>query len=92
MLRCVGRQALSVLLDRERGPLHEGADLAIYGRATLTSALILRLVRAGRALPGAFAADKIDGAGHHEPVIASVASQGLEGEVCVGLPMEKLAR
>ena len=91
-LRCVGPQVLCVLLDGGHCPLHDGADLAIYDRTALTPELTLRLIRASRSLPIAFAANKLDGAGHHEPVITSVASQGRDGAACVGLPMEKLAR
>jgi hypothetical protein len=59
-LRCVGPQVLCVLLDGAHCPLHEEADLAIYDRAALTPELTLRLIRAGRSLPIAFAADKLE--------------------------------
>ena len=89
-LRCVGPQVQCVLLDGVRCPLHEEADLAVYDRATLTPELTLKLIRAGRNLAIAFADDRIDAAGHHEPHITSIASQGLDA--CVGLSGEKLGR
>jgi len=73
--RCVGSQVLCVLLDGGRQcPLHDEADLAIYDEAALTPELIVRLVRARHSLPIAFAKDRLNAAGHHEPLITSVAS------------------
>ena len=89
-LRCVGPQVQCVLLDGARCPLHEEADLAVYDRATLTPELTLRLIRAGRTLAIAFAADRLGAAGHHEPHITSIAAKGLDA--CVGLSGEKLGR
>jgi len=81
-LRCVGPQVLCALLDGARCPLHEEADLAIYDRATLTPELTLRLIRASRSLPIAFATDQLDAHGHHEPVITKVASGS--ADACIG--------
>ena len=75
--RCVGSQVLCVLLDGGRQcPLHDEADLAIYDEAALMPELIVRLVRARHSLPIAFAKDRLNAAGHHEPLITSVASHG----------------
>ena len=71
-------------------PLHAAADLAVYDRATLTPELTLRLVRAGRSLPIALAADRLDPAGRHAPRITAIASRSLDA--CVGLSAEKLSR
>jgi len=81
-LRCVGPQVLCVLLDGGHCPLHEEADLAIYDRATLTPELTLKLVRASRHLPIAFATDRLGRQGHHEPTISALASEG--ADACVG--------
>ena len=81
-LRCVGPQVLCVLLDGGRCPLHEGADLAVYDRATVTPELMLRLIRASSELPVAFARDRLSEDGRHEPVITSVASEGAGS--CIG--------
>lgn len=89
-LRCAGPEAHCALLAGARCPLHEEADIAVYDRATLTSELTLRLIRAGRTLPIAFAADRSDAAGRHEPRITSIASQG--ADACVGLSAAKLGR
>jgi hypothetical protein len=83
-LRCVGPQILCVLLDGgARCPLHEEADLAIYDRGTLTPELTLKLIRASRTLPIAFATDRRDTDGHHEPHITTVASEGTDDD-CIG--------
>jgi signal transduction histidine kinase len=66
-----------MLLDGGRQcPLHEDADLAIYDRASVTPELTLKLIRASRSLPIAFATDQIDAHGHHQPVVTAVASEG----------------
>ena len=75
-LRCVGPQVLCVLLDGGHCPLREEADLAIYDRDSVTPELTLRLIRSSRSLPVAFANDRLDVHGHHEPVITAVASLG----------------
>jgi len=77
-LRCVGPQVLCVLLDGAQCPLHEEADLAIYDRSALTPELTLKLIRASRSLPIAFAKDQLDAHGHHEPLITAVASEGAD--------------
>lgn len=85
-LRCVGPQVLCVLLDGGRWcPLQGEADLAVYDEAALTPELILRLIRVSRSLPIVFAKDRLDAAGHHEPVITSVASHGRDDDACVGV-------
>lgn len=89
-LQCAGPEAHCVLLDGAACPLHQRADLAIYDRATLTPELTLKLIRSGRSLAIAFAADHLDTAGHHEPSITSIASQGLDA--CVGRTAERLGR
>jgi hypothetical protein len=87
---CVGPQVLCVLLDGGRQcPLHDEADLAIYDEAALTPELILRLVRARHSCPIAFAKDRPDAAGHHEPLITSVASQGRDA--CTTPPIYTVA-
>ena len=76
-LRCVGPQVLCMLLDGGRQcPLHEDADLAIYDRASVTPEITLKLIRASRSLPIAFATDQIDAHGHHQPVVTAIASEG----------------
>ena len=75
-LRCVGPQPLCVLLETLHCRLHEEADLAVYDRASVTPELTLMLARASRALPIAFATDRLDEAGSHEPVITALASEG----------------
>lgn len=91
--RCVGPQVLCVLLDGGRQcPLHDEADLAVYDEAALTPGLILRLIPASYSLSIAFAKDRLDARGHHEPVITSITSQGRYDDDCVGLSAEKLAR
>ena len=83
--RCSGPQSAACpLLDGTRCPFHDGADIAIYDRATLTPELTLRVVRAGRSLPIAFAQDRLDQHGHHEPAITAIADDGID--VCVGTP------
>ena len=89
-LRCVGPHVLCVLLDGGYCPLHEEADLAIYDRDSVTPELTLRLIRSSRSLPIAFAKDQLDVHGHHEPVIAAVASEG--ADACIGSPTGGLAR
>ena len=91
-LRCAGPQVLCTLLDGGHCPLHEEADLAIYDRASVTPELTLKLVRASRSLPIAFAKDRLDADDHHEPLITSLASQGRADDTCIGLSAEKLAR
>ena len=81
-LRCVGPQVLCALLDGAHCPLHEEADLAIYDRASVTPELTLKLIRASRSLPIAFAKDQLDAHGHHEPVVTAVASEG--ADACIG--------
>ena len=68
-IRCVGPQVTCALLDRERCPLHEDADLAVYDRASLTPALTLKLAGLGDEFPLAFATDRLDAEGRHEPVV-----------------------
>ena len=89
-LRCVGPQVLCALLDGARCPLHEEADLAIYDRASITPELTLKLIRASRSLPIAFATDQLDAHGHHEPLITAVASEG--ADACVGSAIHGLVR
>lgn len=89
-IRCVGPQVMCVLLDGGRCPLHEEATIAIYDRASITPEFTLRLLRAGRSVPVAFAADRLDAEGHHEPLITSVAPRSEVG--CVGVSPEDLAR
>jgi len=89
-IRCVGPQVLCVLLDGGRCPLHDEATIAIYDRASLTPELTMRLIRADRSVPIAFAADRLDAEGHHEPLITSVAPRGRA--VCIGEPPEIPAR
>jgi len=91
--RCVGPQVLCVLLEGgRRCPLHEETDLAVYDKSALTPELILRLLRASRSIPIAFATDRLDPAGRHEPFITSVASHGRADDYCVGLPAAQLGR
>lgn len=88
--RCGGpRSGVCPLLGGTRCPFHEGADIAIYDRATLTPELTLRIVRAGRSLPIAFAQDRLDQHGHHEPAITAIADDGID--TCVG-SSDSLAR
>lgn len=89
-LRCVGPQALCVLLDGGRCPLHEEVDLAVYDRATVTPELALRLVQASHALPIAFAQDRRTDGGWHQPVITSVATEG--ADTCVGTAVRNRRR
>ena len=77
-LRCVGPQVLCVLLDGAHCPLHEEADLAIYDRATVTPELTLNLIRVSHSLPIAFADDRLDAHGHHEPLVTAVAAEGVD--------------
>jgi hypothetical protein len=81
--RCSGPQSAACpLLDGTTCPFHAAADIAIYDRATLTPELTLRIIRAGRSLPIAFAMDRIDPQGHHEPAITAIADDGID--TCVG--------
>jgi hypothetical protein len=89
-VRCIGPQLPCVLLDGGRCALHEGADLAVYDRATVTPELVLRLIRASKDLPIAFAKDRLSEEGRHEPVITSVASEGTDS--CVGSVVRKRGR
>jgi hypothetical protein len=89
-LRCVGPQGLCILVEGGDCPLHKEADLAIYDRAAVTPELALRLMRRGRSLPIAFAADRLDAHGHHEPVVSAVASD--RREACVGASIDEVAR
>jgi hypothetical protein len=89
-LRCVGPQVLCALLDAGHCPLHEEADLAIYDRGSVTPELTLKLIRASRSLPIAFAKDQLDAHGHHEPLITAVASEG--ADACVGSAIHGLVR
>ena len=89
-IRCVGPQVMCALLDGSRCPLHDEATIAIYDRASLTPEFTIRLIRAGRSVPIAFAADRLDADGRHEPLITSVAS-GRPND-CVGVSPEKLRR
>jgi hypothetical protein len=90
-LRCVGPQIACALLDGDSCPLHAEADLAIYERAALTPELTLKLMRASRWLPIAFARDQRDGAGHHEPLVTGTMSGG-RNNACIGLPSDQLGR
>src|SRR5260370_30829664 len=74
-------QVLCALLDAGRCPLHDEATIAIYDRASITPEFTLRLLRAGRSVPVAFAADRLDAEGRHEPLITSVAPRA--GDACV---------
>jgi hypothetical protein len=81
---------LCVLVARGDCPLHEEADLAIYDRAAVTPELALKLIRQGRSLAIAFAADRLDAHGHHEPMVTALASEG--ADACVGASIEELGR
>jgi len=88
--RCAGPQSAACpLLDDTRCPFHATADIAIYDRASLTPELTLRIVRAGRSLPIAFAQDHIGPHGRHEPAITAIADDG--PDACVGSP-DRVAR
>lgn len=91
-LRCVGPEVLCALLAGSRSgcPLHDEADLAVYDRSAVTPELALRLVRAGRSVPIAFAEDRIGPAGRHEPFITSLAADADGG--CIGPPVAGVAR
>jgi hypothetical protein len=89
-LRCVGPQVLCVLVEGGDCPLHKEADLAIYDRTAVTPELGLRLMRRGRSLPIAFAADRLDAHGHHEPAVTALASEG--ADACVGVSIDGLGR
>ena len=89
-IRCVGPQVMCALLDGGRCPLHDEATIAIYDRASLTPEFTIRLIRAGRLVPIAFASDRLDAEGRHEPLITSVAAG--HADDCVGLPPEQLGR
>lgn len=90
-LRCVGPQVLCALLDGgARCPLHDEADLAVYHREAVTPELALRLLRVGRSLPIAFADDRIDPEGRHEPSITTLASDAAGG--CFGPPVAGVGR
>ncbi|HEY8731577.1 MAG TPA: hypothetical protein VIN69_06315 [Candidatus Limnocylindria bacterium] len=90
-IRCVGPQAPCPLLDGGRCRLHEDADLAVYDRSTVTPELALRLIRSSRSLPVAFAADRLDAQGQHEPLVTAVASEG-RSTACVGTDALTLGR
>ena len=79
-LRCVGPHVLCVL-GSGYCPLHEEADLAIYDRGAVTPDLVPRLVRASRSFPIAFATDRLDIRGHHEPVITALASESADSRI-----------
>lgn len=91
-LRCVGPKVLCVLVDGRQCPLHEEADVAIYDRGSVTPELTLKLVRTRRSLPIFFAADQLDAAGRHEPVVTSVLSRERDRDACIGASVEKLVR
>jgi hypothetical protein len=90
-LRCVGPQIACALLDGDTCPLHAEADLAIYDRDALAPELTLKLMRASRAIPIAFARDQRDPDGRHEPLVTGVLSRG-RNNACIGLPSDKLGR
>lgn len=90
-LRCVGPQIACALLDGETCPLHAEADLAVYDRAAITPVFTLRLMRASRAVPIAFARDRLDGHGRHTPLVMVVLPRG-RGDGCIGLAADKLGR
>ena len=91
-LRCVGPYGMCILLGDggARCPLHGEADLAVYDRSAVTPELALRLIRAGRSLPIAFAEDRIGPEGRHEPSITALAAAADGG--CVGPPLDGVAR
>ncbi len=89
-LRCVGPQVRCVLLDGSDCPLHNEAHIAIYDRSAVTPELSPRLLRRGRPLPIAFAADRLDAHGHHEPVVTALASEGVDAYV--GASVDGLGR
>jgi len=91
-LRCVGPEVLCALLDGKPCPLHDEADVAIYDRGSVTPELTLKLVRARRSLPIFFAADQLDAAGRHEPLITSVIPRERDRDACVGSSVGKVGR
>ncbi len=91
-IRCAGPQVMCALLDGRRCPLHDEATIAIYDRASLTPEFTIALIRAGRSVPIAFATDRLDLTGRHEPDITSVAPRHVASEECVGLPPEQRVR
>jgi hypothetical protein len=68
-IRCVGPRVTCALLDDERCPLHDDADLAVYDRAALTPELTLKLAGIGDEFPLVFASDRLDAEGRHEAVV-----------------------
>jgi hypothetical protein len=90
-VRCVGPQVSCALLGGKTCPLHAEADLAIYDRATVTPEFTLRLMRANRAVPIAFAHDRLDGAGRHAPLVTVVLPRGHDNG-CIGLAADRLGR
>lgn len=91
-LRCVGPFVTCALLTGDaRCPLHEEADFAVYDRASVTPELTLKLIRPKRSLPIAFANDRLDHDGCHQPQITSLASDALD-QACFGQPPAALDR
>ena len=56
----------------------------------VSAELALTLMRRGRWLPIAFAADRLDAHGHHEPVVTALASEG--ADACIGASIDGLGR
>ncbi len=78
-LRCSGPGVLCALLAGDATcPLHDEADLAVYDQSTIAPELTLRLIRPRRTLPIAFAKDRLNAEGRHEPQITSLASEAQE--------------
>lgn len=91
-LRCVGPEVLCALLDGKQCPLHDEADVAIYDRSSVTPELTLKLVRSRPSLPIFFAADQLDAAGRHKPLVTSVLSRERDENRCVGPSVGELVR
>ena len=73
-------------------PLHALCDVALYDQECVTPLLALRLIRASRALPIAFAGDRLARDGRHRPAVTAVASAGRDPDGCFGIPLDKLGR
>ncbi len=78
-LRCSGPEVRCALLAGDATcALHDEADLAVYDESTITPLLTLRLIRPRRTIPIAFAKDRLNAEGRHEPQITSLASEAQE--------------
>lgn len=90
-LRCVGPQVACALIGGTTCPLHADADIAVYDGAAITPEFTLRLLRAGRTLPIAFAKDRLDGETRHVPLVTDVLPRG-RNEGCIGPAVDHLVR